>query len=82
MFSVSEVTGHNVSRKSGRNYFNNLNSVSGRKNGYDALNLRAALEVKLTGSVIDRVEGGEEEMLEGKSKQDPIEYLGECLVFR
>lgn len=84
MFSVSEVTGHNVSRKSGRKYFNNLNLVSGRKNGYDALNLRAVLEVKLTGSVIDwtRVEGGEEEMLEGKSKQDPIEYLGECLVFR
>lgn len=68
------MTGHNVSKKSGRKYFNTLNLVSGRKNGYDALNLRAILEVKLTGSVIDwtRVEDRKEEMLEGKSKQDPI----------
>ena len=72
--NVSEVTGHNVSRKSGTKYFINLNLVSGRKNGYDSLNLRGVLEVKLTGFVIDwtRVESGEEEMLEGKSKQDPI----------
>ena len=68
------MTGHNVSRKAGRKYFNTLTLVSGRKNGYDALNLRAILEVKLTGSLIDwtRVEDGKEEMLEGKSKQDPI----------
>lgn len=72
--NVSEVTGHNVSRKSGRKYFINLNLVSGRKNGYDSLNVRGVLEVKLTAFVIDwtRVESREEEMLEGKSKQDPI----------
>lgn len=51
--NVSEVTGHNVSRKSGRKYFINLNLVSGRKNGYDSLNLRGVLEVKLTGFVIN-----------------------------
>lgn len=69
-----QCEGDVVSRRSSRQYFNDLNLVSGRKNGDDDLNLRGVPEVELIALVIDWMgaEGGEEEMLKGKSKYVPM----------